>query len=92
MRPTMARLTLARKICRHYFNDLEKGVSTPNNCMGKPLECLSMVRRPFHFRRFLSGGGRSGSRDARFEGEYQSKRSGLWAFAPGHHFTLCHLG
>jgi hypothetical protein len=25
MRPTLARLTLARKICRHYFNHLEKG-------------------------------------------------------------------
>jgi len=36
----------------------------------------------------LSGGGRSGSGDARFEGEYQSMRSALCASAPSHSYHV----
>jgi hypothetical protein len=43
----------------------------------------SLTNRPFQLRG-CSGGGRSGSGDARFEGEYQSMSSALCASAPSH--------
>jgi hypothetical protein len=76
MRPTMARLTLARKIAPVTLTMWKKAewVSIHKTCSGKQLDHIRGRRLPVPG--ILSGGGRSDSGDARFEGEYQSMRSG----------------
>jgi len=60
MRPTMARLTLARKLVTITFTRWKKGVvSTLNSCVGKQFEPLWRRRLPLS--EFSPGGGRSGS-------------------------------
>ena len=58
MRPTMARLTLARKDGRHHFNHLEERSQFRRQTIASASRLSVSGSRPFHLRRF-SGGGRS---------------------------------
>ncbi len=78
MRPTIARLTLARKMIAITLTLWEKGVSTRNSCIGKPLEPLWGRRLSRGFLGWWS----LGFWRARFEGEYQSTRLAPCAAAP----------
>ena len=83
MRPTMARLTLARKMATITLTIWKKGVSsTPNSCLGKCRLSLS-GEAGFPSREFpLMMGGRFWRCSVREE--YQSMRSAPCASAPSH--------
>jgi transposase IS116/IS110/IS902 family protein len=67
MRPTMARLTLARKIAAITLTMWKKGASFDPQQLSRQAVLASLRKSPFHLGEFLFGGGRSSSEDARFE-------------------------
>ena len=75
---------LGTEDCRDQFNHLEErsGVRPPTITSTSSLSISE--EQAFPSLRFSHGGGRSGSGDARFEGEYQSMRSAPCASAPSH--------
>ena len=50
MRPTMARLTLARKDCRHHVNHLEERSQFRRQTTASASRLSVSGKRPFHFR------------------------------------------
>src|ERR1700686_2692873 len=69
---------------RHYVNHLEERSGVRRQTI-ESASSLSVSRNDaFPSPMVLSGGGRSGSQDARVRGEYQSMRSALCASAPSH--------
>ena len=84
MRPAMARLTLARRVCHHHFNDMEERSEFRRPTIKSASSLSISAEQAFPSPVILSGGRRSGSGDARFEGEYQSMSSAPCASAPSH--------
>jgi hypothetical protein len=72
------------KDCHHHFNHVEErsGFRRPASKSASSLSISGAAAFPS--RAILSGGGRSSSGDARFEGEYQSMSSAPCALAPSH--------
>ena len=68
IRPTMARLTLARKIATITLTIWKKGVSFDPQQLASASSLSLSGEQAFPSRVILCGGGRSGSGDARFEG------------------------
>jgi hypothetical protein len=76
---------LGTKACRHHFNHLEERgeFRRPTIKSASNLSIAGVAGFPVSGDS-LSGGGRSGSGDARFEGEYQSMSSPPCASPPSH--------
>ena len=78
MRPTRARLTLARKIAAITFTMRKKTVVSASRLS------ISLSKRPFYLRELLCGDWLVGFSRCSVRGEYQSMRSALCALAPSH--------
>jgi hypothetical protein len=92
MRPTMARLTPGTKDGRHYINHLEEGSGFRRQTI-ESASSLSVSRNEaFPSPTILSGGGRSGSRDARFEVSISQNDRPCVLRHRVTHYTLCPLG
>jgi hypothetical protein len=76
MRPTMARLTLARKIATITLTTWKKESGFRPQTFAAASSLSISGEEGFPSLGILSRGGRSGSGDAPFEDEYQSMRSG----------------
>src|SRR5208337_5647559 len=92
MRPTMARLTLARKIAAISLTLWKKGVKFDPKQLHQQAAWASPVKMASHLwepslRWWSVGFGRCSVR-----GEYQSMRSALCAWHRVTHYTLCPLG
>src|SRR5262249_26173634 len=73
---------LGTKAGHDHFNHMEERGGLRRQSIASASSLASLVEPAFPSPVILSGGGRSGSGDARFEGEYQSMSWALGAAAP----------